>query len=164
MARAQYKAERAARFSDTEISVRQYNLVIGFVVLSGLLLNIVMAATLMEPILSLPMVAIDIIYAVGTIGLYVVIRLSPNPFVSYVAFLGLACAMGVFVTWYVAHYNLETVTAAFIITGIVTLILMLISAAFPGFFLSIGRALFISLITSIVAGFVLALCSDLARL
>ena len=143
------KQERAERYSDTEISYRTYNLVIGFVILSGIILNIVMAATLMEPILSMSATALGVIDLVGSLGFYLITRLSRNPMVSYAAFLGMSCVFGLTITWSIAGFDVGTVLIAFIMTGLVTAIMLVLSAAFPEFFLSLGKVLFITLLCSV---------------
>lgn len=123
---------------------------IGLTIASGLVLNILMARYLMVPILSMNIAVMIIAYFVVSIGCMLIIYKSPNPVISYVAFLGLSAAMGLLLTWVVSMYNIGTVTIAFVITGLITLLMMVISSIYPAFFMSIGRALFIALIGTLV--------------
>ena len=150
MDNSQYKETRLNTIPDTEISANLFNAVIGFVLSSGVFLNMLMAKFFTEPILSMPPAAIIAIYFVGTIGCMLIIYKSPNPMISYMAFLGLSASMGLLITWFIASYEVGTVSMAFFMTGIITVLMMLVSSSYPQFFLGLGRVLFLSLIGIII--------------
>lgn len=145
-----YKAKRLQAFDGVKLTDNTYNLVIGLVLLWGIVINIIMASTMMEAITSLNPIVILLVYLVGSIGCAVVIYRSANPAVSFLGFTGLAIAMGLILTYVVAQYAKTDVAVAFKITAIVTAIMILASTLKPQFFLSIGRGLFIALLASIV--------------
>lgn len=145
-----YKAKRLQAFDGVKLTDNTYNLVIGLVLLWGIVINIIMASTMMEAITSINPIVILLVYLVGSIGCAVVIYKSANPAVSFLGFTGLAIAMGLILTYVVAQYAKADVAVAFKITAIVTAIMIIVSTLKPQFFLSIGRGLFIALLASIV--------------
>ena len=145
-----YKAKRLQAFDGVQLSENTYNLVIGVVLLWGIVINIIMALTMTELILSLNPVVILIVYLAGSIGCALVIYKSANPAVSFIGFTGLAIAMGLILTYFVSMYAKSDIAVAFKITAIVTAIMIIISTLKPQFFLSIGRGLLIALIASII--------------
>ena len=65
--------------------------------------------------------------------------------------------MGLLLTYTLPYYEVGTIIPSFIITGIVTFLMMIISRIFPNFFLKLGRTLFISLLIMIIVEIVLLL-------
>ena len=145
-----YKAARMQAFDGTKLSDNIYNLVIGLVLLWGILVNIVMAKYFMAQIMSLNPILVLVIYFAGSFGCIFVVYKSNNPAVSFLGFTGLAIAMGLILTFFISNYTQGAVLKAFLITAIVTVIMILVSSIWPKFFLSIGRGLLIGLIASIV--------------
>lgn len=145
-----YKAARMQAFDGTKLSDNVYNLVIGLVLLWGILVNIVMAKYFMAQIMSLNPILVLVIYFAGSFGCIFVVYKSNNPAVSFLGFTGLAIAMGLILTFFISNYTQGAVLKAFLITAIVTVIMILVSSIWPKFFLSIGRGLLIGLIASIV--------------
>ena len=145
-----YKAARMQAFDGTKLSDNVYNLVIGLVLLWGILVNIVMAKYFMAQIMSLNPILVLVIYFAGSFGCILVVYKSNNPAVSFLGFTGLSIAMGLILTFFISNYTQGAVLKAFLITAIVTVIMILVSSIWPKFFLSIGRGLLIGLIASIV--------------
>lgn len=145
-----YKAARMQTFDGTKLSDNVYNLVIGLVLLWGILVNIVMAKYFMAQIMSLNPILVLVIYFAGSFGCIFVVYKSNNPAVSFLGFTGLSIAMGLILTFFISNYTQGAVLKAFLITAIVTVIMILVSSIWPKFFLSIGRGLLIGLIASIV--------------
>lgn len=145
-----YKAARMQAFDGTKLSDNVYNLVIGLVLLWGILVNIVMAKYFMAQIMSLNPILVLVIYFAGSFGCIFVVYKSNNPAVSFLGFTGLSIAMGLILTFFISNYTQGAVLKAFLITAIVTVIMILVSSIWPKFFLSIGRGLLIGLIASIV--------------
>ena len=145
-----YKMERLNAFEGLGLSESMYNLTIGATLLWGILINAAMAKYLTYTILSIPYLAVLIIYLIGSIGCTMVVYRSNNPIVSFAGFTGLAVAMGLLLTYFLTMFSGSEITRAFILTGLVTSIMMLLSALRPQFFLSIGRALGSALLITIV--------------
>ena len=143
-----YKQERF-NLSDS-LSARAYNLLIGIVVVSGLLVNVLMSWFFTEQIMALSPIVILIAVLVGSLVFTMGIYKSKNPVISYVLFLGLAVCMGLLVVFALAVYTEANVGLALLITGVITGGMMVAATIYPRFFLSIGRGLFIALLLSIV--------------
>ena len=143
------KRERLTHTAGTALSERSYNLVIGGVLLWGIVINIIMAKGLRDPILCIPPVAVIVIYIIGSIVSSIVIFKSNNPAVSFAGFTVLAICMGLILTYFITAYDIGTVTLAFEMTAIVTVAMMILGTLFPQFFLSIGGALGIALLAGI---------------
>lgn len=147
---AQAKLQRMKNFSGTMIGERAYNLIIGVTLLWGIAVNIVMALTLKNTILSLHPAIVLITYLVGSFACSFIIYRAKNPAVSFAAFTGLAVCMGLILTYFVSAYELGTVSLAFELTAIITVAMMILGTLFPQFFLSIGGSLGISLVLAII--------------
>ena len=147
---AQAKLQRMKNFSGTMIGERAYNLIIGVTLLWGIAVNIVMALTLKNAILSLHPAVVLITYLVGSLACSFIIYRAKNPAVSFAAFTGLAICMGLILTYFVSAYELGTVSLAFELTAIITVAMMILGTLFPQFFLSIGGSLGISLVLAII--------------
>lgn len=143
-----FKQERF-QLSDT-ISARAYNLLIGAVVCSGLLVNVLMAKFFKEQILGLNPIFVLIAFIAGSFACAFGIYKSKNAIVSYMLFLLMAVLMGLLLVYYVSFYTESDVMLAMIMTGAITGAMMLAATIYPNFFLSIGRGLFLALILSIV--------------
>lgn len=145
-----YKAARMQSLDGVQLNDNSYNLVIGLVLLWGIIINIVMAKYFMVQIMSMNIIAVLLIYFIGSFGCIFLVYKSNNPAVSFLGFTGLAICMGLILTFCISAYTPGQVLRAFLITAIVTVIMILVSSIFPKFFLSIGRGLLIGLIASIV--------------
>lgn len=143
-----FKQERF-NLSDT-LSERTYNLLIGLVVASGFVVNVIMCWFFTDQIMALSPIVILIAFFVGVILCSIGIYKSSSPVISYVLFLVMAVCMGLLIVYALETYTQANAFLALLITGAVTVGMMAAAVAFPRFFLSIGRGLFIALILSIV--------------
>lgn len=145
----QYKAARLRNYAGTQLNERSYNMTIGLTLLWGVAVNIVMATVFSRAIYQLNYLAVLLIYLVGSIGCSVVTYRAKTPAVGFAGFTGLAASMGLLLTYFVAFFSGQSVAYAFISTGLVTVIMVLLAMLYPGFFLSLGRTLGISLLVCI---------------
>ena len=143
-----YKQERF-NLSDT-LSARTYNLIIGMVVVSGFAVNALMAIYFKEQILALNPIFVLIAFFVGVIGCSIGVYKSNSPVISYIFFLLMSVCLGLLLVFYLTAYTQADIALAMIITGVITGGMMLAAVAYPGFFLSIGRGLFLALIFSVI--------------
>ena len=112
----EYKLERMNSYAGTQVTERAYNMTIGLTLLWGILINVVL-----------------LIYFVGTIGCSILVHKSSSPAVSFAAFTGMAMSMGLLLTFYVAAFTGHSVAYAFIATGLVTVIMVILSMLYPAF-------------------------------
>ncbi len=146
----EYKQIRLSKQEGTMVTPRIYNLLIGAVLLFGIGVNMAMALYLQNSISQMHPILMLVIYFGGSLVSLFVVYKSDNPAVSFVGFTGLSVSMGIAVTYIVAHYQWGDVTLAFLMTGLATALMLLLSTAFPRFFLELGRTLFMALLATVV--------------
>ena len=150
----EYRLERMNSYAGTKVTERMYNLTIGLTLLWGILINVVMSTLFAYQILSLNYLLVLVVYFVGTIGCSILVHRSDNPAVSFAGFTGMAVSMGLLLTFYVTAFSGNSVAYAFIATGLVTVIMIILSMLYPAFFQNLGRTLIISLLGCILVEFV----------
>lgn len=142
------------RSGETEISERAFNLIIGGVLLWGFLVNYVMVTAFGPQIIrmveSMGVIPFLIGYFVLVIAGSVMIS-NGGAVMSFVGYNLIALPIGVVVCACVDGVPMGVVKSAVLVTAIVTLSFMILSTLFPGFFLSLGRVLGLSLIIAIVS-------------
>ena len=144
------KLERMNHFEGTALSENAFNAVIGAVLLWGVLINAAMAFFFTPYILMIDFRIVLVLYLVLSLGCVMVVYKSNNPAVSFLGFNGLAIAMGLLLTFYLTAYSGSAVYSAFLLTAIVVVTMLLVSTLFPAFFLGIGKALALALVSSIL--------------
>ncbi|MBQ3391887.1 MAG: US12 family protein [Lachnospiraceae bacterium] len=150
-----FKEQRLYNYTGVSVSEKTYNMTIGLTLLWGALINIVMSLFFTPVILQMNYLLIVVLYFAGTIGCSMVVHKSSNPAVSFAGFTGMAAFMGLLLTYYVYFFTATSVAYAFIATGLVTFIMVILSMLYPAFFQGLGRTLFVSLIGCIVVELVL---------
>ena len=160
----EYKEERLTLTEGIQISERFYNLTIGLVVLYGLLLNFLVYRLFGPAIINVNYYVILILYFAGAFGGTFIIYKNRNPLISLLGFTILALAMGMLLCFALSFYRTDLILNAIAITGITTGVMMLLAVIFPSFFLSLGRALGITLLVCIgvelVCAFLLRMNTD----
>lgn len=151
---ARYEARM--RSEGAILADRTYNMVLGGVLTAGLALTAAVTAFAPPLFANLginPLIVI-IAYVVIAIGASLAINKSSNPAVSGLGFFFLSAATGALLSFVVARFDASAIQAALLLTGAITAAMVLLSVAFPSFFLSLGKVLFISLLLNIVVGLV----------
>lgn len=149
-----YEERQYLRQGETEISERSFNLIIGGVLLWGFLLNYLMVALFGAQISAAmantnPLVFLLVYFGLVIIGS--VLLNKESPVLSFIGYNLIALPIGVVVCACVTGVPVGIVKSAVLVTAIVTLSFMILATAFPGFFLSMGRTLFVGLLVAIVA-------------
>lgn len=151
-----YAQRQYLRPGEKEIDSSTYNLIIGGTLAYGFIINCIMVATCADLAFSLFQnpVAFFILYAVMVIAGSIMINSSSNPVVSFVGYNLIVVPLGLCLTiilnaFSIAGYD-KVIATAFGITTIVTVGMMMLSSAFPRFFLSLGKTLFITLLLTFV--------------
>lgn len=149
-----YEERQYLREGETEISERSFNLIIGGVLLWGFLLNYLMV-TLFGAQISRMMAGMNpVLFLVGYFLLVIlgsVLLSKDSPVLSFIGYNLIALPIGVVVCACVTGVPVSIVKSAVLVTAIVTLSFMILATVFPGFFLSMGRALGVGLLVAIVA-------------
>lgn len=144
-----------------EVSAQTYNYIIGGTLLYGFLINCFMVKFCFEPILGLfsnPILFFVLYFVMALVGTFMV-NGSSNPAISFIGYNFIVVPLGLVLAIVVNAYSLggysDTVTYAFAITALVTIVMMLVSSIFPDFFLSLGRTLFVTLLVTVVLELIL---------
>ncbi len=145
-----YEAEKG------ELSGLMYNFVIGIIVLWGIAVDVVICYQFSSSVPVFNWMTVLIYFAL-TIAGFAIVRLSKNPVLSFVGFNILAAGMGTLLSSVVGLYEPSIVFETFMITGIVTALMILLGILWPKVFLSLGRMLGISLLGVIIVEAVMIL-------
>lgn len=141
------------RFSDLsrhrEISERAYNLIIGGTLLYGFAVNAFMIQAFEGAFDHMNSWVLLIGYIVCVI-IGAVLTRSGSGLISFVGYNFIVVPLGVMLTILLPYYGAELVLDAVVITGIITLLMMIAGGAFPHIFLKMGRTLFFTLIAVVV--------------
>lgn len=155
-----YEERQYLREGETEISERSFNLIIGGVLLWGFLLNYLMVALFGARISAMVAGTNPLVFLLGYFVMVIIgsILLGKNsPALSFLGYNLIALPIGVVVCACVTGVPVGIVKSAVLVTAIVTLSFMILATVFPGFFLSLGRALGAALLVAIVAELVTTL-------
>ncbi len=145
--------------SRDEITSQSYNMIIGATLLYGFVINMIMVSCCYDFAMSLnPITFIIGYFVMALIGGFMVHK-SDNPIISFIGYNFIVIPMGLCLTIIINTYAMagyeSTIITAFLITAVVTLVMMGLSAVFPDFFLSIGKTLFVTLLITVIAELVL---------
>ena len=135
----------------TRISANVYNLVIGLVLSWGFLVNWLMVKSIPpEAIQSVnPWVFFIGYLAACFFGIYLFTK-SDSPLVSFIGYNFVVIPFGLVINIVVAQYEPALVLDAIRVTGLVTVVMMILGTIFPKFFQKISGALTIALLVVIV--------------
>lgn len=133
---------------------RTYNLTIGCVVLYGVIINALMCYYLAPLIMAINPLVLIIGYFVLAIAGSVITYKSDSPLISFLGYNMVAVPLGAVLTVCVQGYNSAIVFQAFLLTAVITAVMLLLATAFPGVFAGMGRMLFAALVGSLLAGIV----------
>ena len=140
------------------IQASKFNLIMGGVVLYGLVINAILCATVGPYIwYSLPAIVITIGYVVCVLAGTWITHRYDQPIISFLGYNLVVVPVGIFVSELVMLYGglrSSVVTQAFVMTALITLIMVVAAYLFPQVFASIGRFLFVSLIGIVIASIV----------
>ncbi len=141
--------------TDEIISDSTYNLTIGMVLMWGFAINFLMVENIpAEPIMafqaSSPWMFLGLYFASIIVGTMIYSK-SDNPAISFVGYNFLVLPLGIVLVGMLPFFDSSVIARAFMATGCITGIMMMLGAAYPKAFLSIGRALFFALIATILA-------------
>ena len=141
--------------TDEIISDSTYNLTIGMVLMWGFAINFLMVenidpAPIMAFQASSPWMFLGL-YFVSIIAGTMIYSKSDNPAISFVGYNFLVLPLGIVLVAMLPAFDSSVIARAFMATVCITGIMMMLGAAYPKAFLSIGRALFFALIATILA-------------
>lgn len=131
------------------ISVARYNLILGGVLLWGFLANALVCLLTRDVILEWNPIPYFVAYLVlALVG--VLLTRSRSAVVSFIGYNCVVLPLGFVLSLFLTQFEPLLIMSVFFETAAVTLTMMLLSLVFPRLFLSIGRALGITLLIVIV--------------
>ena len=131
------------------ISVVKYNLILGGVLFWGFLANALICfftRSVIEEWNPIPILVGYLVFAL--VG--VLMTRSRSAVVSFIGYNLVVLPLGFMLSLFLVGYEPYLITSVFLMTAAVTLTMMLLSLVFPRLFLSMGRALGITLLIVIV--------------
>lgn len=150
-------------YGENELDPSTYNLVIGGTLAYGFVINCIMVATCADfafNLFSNSIVFYLLYFAMILLGTFMINRAS-SPAMCFAGYNLIVVPIGLVLTVLLNVFSMAgydaIIATAFGITTIVTVAMMIISAAFPRFFLSIGSTLGITLLLTIVVEFIMFL-------
>jgi len=140
-----------AESSGVRISENIYNLTIGLVLCWGFLVNWIIVKSF--PVGALmrfnPLILIILYFACCFFGVFLYSK-STNPLISFAGYNCVVLPFGLIINLAVHQYDPALVLQAIRITGLVTIVMMVLGTVFPVFFQRIVGALTIALIAVII--------------
>lgn len=138
------------------LSRRLYNLIMGGCLIWGFAFNFFVCAIFGDSIFRFVASSAGnyIIFIIGYFvlaiaGILISVK-SQKPAISFLGYNMVVLPLGAILSIALQGYSTQIITFAFGITALVTALMICLSVAFPRFFLSIGRGLFISLLCVII--------------
>jgi FtsH-binding integral membrane protein len=145
------KERKAARTQKADtISARAYNGILGATILYGFLMNALLVLIARPLVDSIHPAAFLIGYFLcGIVGAILAYK-SSNPAISFVGYNLIVVPIGLLLAIVLPNYDPRQIFLAALLTGIVTLVMMLLTVSFPTFFSGLGLTLFWSLLICVV--------------
>ncbi|MCI9598036.1 MAG: hypothetical protein HFE75_12220 [Firmicutes bacterium] len=139
-----------------QIGQRAYNLIIGATLLYGFAVNAFMITAFEGAFDHMNQWVFLIGYIVCVI-IGAMLTRSDSPVVSFVGYNFIVVPLGVVLTMLLPYYGSQLVFDAVLVTGAITLVMMIAGSAFPNLFLSMGRTLAFTLLAVILVELVCVL-------
>ncbi len=145
---------------ESQISERAYNLIIGAMLLWGFFLNYVTVAAFGQQVMAMvagmnPAVFLIVYFVLVIVGNIMVVK--GGAALSFVGYTLIAAPIGMVLCVSLQGVPGSVIKSAVLVTAIVTLLFMIAGTLFPGFFLSLGRVLFFSLLFTIIGSLISSL-------
>ena len=128
-----------------ELSSKTYNTIIGLILLWGFAVNAIMCTFFQDVFSSWsPTVVLIGYFVVAIIGIFMS-EFSDNPIVSFIGYNLVVLPIGIVLSISLEDYYVSSIVQAFILTALITLLMIIISSIKPEIFESMGSTLFICL-------------------
>lgn len=136
------------------ISPRTYNAILGGTLLYGFLVNALLVLVARPLVEAIDPVVFLIGYLVSALVGALIANKSSNPAISFVGYNLIVVPVGLLLAIVLPGYDARQIFLAALLTGVVTLVMMLLTVSFPNFFASLGSTLFWSLLICVVVEFI----------
>lgn len=140
-----------------KLTDKQYNIAIGVILLWGFLVNTIMCIFFQDTFCNLnPIMVLIGYFVVALVGIGIS-KFSDNPIVSFIGYNLVVLPVGVVLSICLKDYYVSSIVQAFILSTLITIVLIIVSSIKPEIFLSMGKTLFICLSAVIVIEFIMIL-------
>ena len=146
-----------------ELTNKQYNLAIGLILFWGFLINAIMCIFFQDVFCSLNPLIVLIGYFSAAIAGICMSNTSDNPIVSFIGYNLVVLPVGMVLSIFLKDHYASSVTRAFVLTAVITIILIVVSSIKPEIFLSMGKTLFICLLAAIIIEFIMIIFGSVPR-
>jgi FtsH-binding integral membrane protein len=136
--------------ADMIISDRTYNLILGAVIVYGVLVNMLMVKYLAPVFIGMNPIVLLLGYFVLCFAGIMITYKSKDPLVSFLGYNLVVLPIGAVLAVCLQGYDNGTIFQAFLLTTLVTAVMLIAASAFPGTFAGMGRMLFIALIGLVI--------------
>ena len=134
-----------------QISANVYNLILGAVLLWGFAVNWYLVTTVPANVIkAIPMLVFLAGYMITTLTGVAIIFKSEKPLYSFLGYNLIVVPIGLLLVTVLPDYSHQNIIKAVQTTALLTVGMMLLGTAFPGFFKRIEASLFIALVVAIV--------------
>ena len=133
------------------ITTRNYNLIIGFTLFYGFLMNILLICVARSFFMEMNPIVFLIGYFILAIAGSIIVNASRNPAVSFLGYNMICVPIGGLLSICVPAYPIESIIAAVATTALVTVVMIIFSIIFESFFSKIGTALLAALFIGLFA-------------
>ena len=137
------------------LSDRSFNLVLTGLLAYGLFLNAVIVYYFAPSIIAfaagMSFWMVLLAYAIPTFVGVMLAAISANPMVSFLGYNLVVLPVGMLLALIIPGFPVDLVVKAMMLTGMVTVTMMLLAVIRPAFFLGLGRTLFITLLVGLLA-------------
>ena len=149
------REERLNAYYDEQsiVSDKEYNMVLGGTVLEGIIVNVILCMTVGNVFEYINPIAFLVLYfAVAFLGMFISAK-SNSPVISFIGYNMVVVPLGLVISTSVYAFggiDSAIVQQAFIYTLVVVAVMVGASIAYPDFFASLGRVLFIALCALVI--------------
>ena len=150
-------------FTGNKLTDKQYNITIGIILLWGFLVNTIMCVFFQDTFCNLNPTMVLIGYFVVALAGIGMNEFSDNPIVSFIGYNLVVLPVGVVLSICLKDYYMSSIVQAFILTTLITIVLIIVSSIKPEIFLSMGKTLFICLSAVIVIEFIMILFGNVPK-
>ena len=140
-----------------EMSNKQYNLVIGLILLWGFTVNAILCIVFPDVFISWNQTAVLIGYFISAVIGICMSAFSKNPIISFLGYNLIVLPIGVVLSIALQNYYVDSIIRAIISALFITILMIVIAAIKPELFAALGTILFICLFGVIIIEFVMIL-------
>ena len=140
-----------------ELSNKQYNITIGLILLWGFAVNAIMCTVFPNMFSAWNPTMVLIGYFIVAISGICMSIFSDNPIISFIGYNLVVLPIGVVLSILLQDYYVSSIAQVFILTTMITILMIIVSTVKPELFESIGSTLFICLTGVIVIEFMIML-------